>query len=82
MPKRAGNAKIGLNFYCRDYDPVRGRTDTLYLAFQKKRGESGPKDLSIALPFHVSYRGPLVSILIGLGLLSIFAQVGLFISYH
>jgi hypothetical protein len=79
-PRRAGSTQVDLNFYCRDYDPLRGRTDTLFLAFRKKRGESEPKDLAISLPFHVSYRGPLVSILIGLGLLSIFTQVGLIIA--
>jgi hypothetical protein len=80
-PRRTGSTKVDLNFYCRDYNPLRGRTDTLFLAFQKKRGESEPKDQTMSLPFHVSYRGPLVSILIGLGLLYIFAQVGLIISY-
>jgi hypothetical protein len=35
-PRREGPTKIDLNFYCREYDPPWGRTDTLTLAFRKK----------------------------------------------
>ncbi|MDB5049446.1 MAG: hypothetical protein JWO30_2517 [Fibrobacteres bacterium] len=79
-PGRGGNAKVDLNFYCKSYDPPWGRTDTLFLAFRKNAGTEGFKDVAMSLPFHVSYRGPVVSIMVGLGLLYLFTQAGVLIS--
>jgi hypothetical protein len=80
-PGQKGKTRIELNIHCREYDPPWGRTDTLSLAFQKKTAGQDYRDLDFRLPFHVSYRGPVVSILVGLGLLYLFTQLGWLISY-
>lgn len=81
LPSRhAGSTKVDLNFYCKEYHPEWGRTDTLSLAFRKKHGAEAFQDVAFSLPFHVSYRGPVVSILVGLGLLYAFTQVGWWIA--
>ncbi|MDB5103131.1 MAG: hypothetical protein JWP91_820 [Fibrobacteres bacterium] len=79
-PGRSGGAKVELNVYCREYRPPWGRIDTLDLAFRKSGGPEGAREAGISLPFHVSYRGPVVSILLGVGLLYAFTQAGLWIS--
>ncbi len=79
-PGRGGKRRIDLAIYCRDYDPPWGRMDTLSLAFQRKTGPEGYLQVTFQLPFHVSYRGPVVSIMIGLGLLYLFTQLGWWIS--
>lgn len=79
-PRPGGNARVDLNFRCPGYDPPWGRMDTLSLVFLKKSGAEDFKETSISLPFHVSFRGPVVSILLGLGLLYMFTQVGVWIA--
>jgi hypothetical protein len=79
-PRREGSAKVNLVFHCSGYDPPLGRMDTLSLAFRKKTGAEGFKEVAFPLPYHVSYRGPVVSVLIGLGLLYAFTQAGWWIA--
>lgn len=79
-PRRERSAKVNLVFHCRNYDPPWGRMDTLSLAFRKKTGAEDFKDVIFSLPYHVSYRGPVVSILLGLGLLYAFTQAGWWIA--
>jgi hypothetical protein len=79
-PGQGGKTRIELQIHCREYDPPWGRTDTLSLVFQKRTSGRVHSDQDFRLPFHVSYRGPVVSILVGLGLLYLFTQLGWLIS--
>lgn len=79
-PRREGSAKVNLVFHCRNYDPPWERMDTLSLAFHKKAGAEAFKDVAFSLPYHVSYHSPVVSILLGLGLLYAFTQAGVWIA--
>lgn len=79
-PGRGRNRRVHLNIHCRGYDPPWGRVDTLSLAFARHDGAEIPRDTVFDLPFHVSFRGPVVSILLGVGLLYGFTQAGLWIS--
>jgi hypothetical protein len=79
-PGRGGERRVTLNLYCRGYEPPRGRMDTLSLAIGKSHGPDGLREQTFELPFHVSYRGPVVSILVGVGLLYAFTQAGVWIA--
>ncbi len=78
----AAPTRIGLGVHCLGYRPPFGRIDTLSLAFSRSigTGAEGPRAASMILPFHVSYRGPVVSILLGTALLYVFTQAGWWIS--
>lgn len=80
QPGRGRNKRVRLNIHCIGYDPPRGRVDTLSLAFSRHNGAALPRDTVFDLPLHVSFRGPVVSILLGVGLLYAFTQAGLWIS--
>lgn len=76
LVSRSGQeARVELGFHCLDYHPPWGRTDTLELSIGRASGSA-----SMSLPFHVSYRGPVVSILLGTGLLLLFTQAGWWIA--
>jgi hypothetical protein len=75
-----GSKRVQLNIHCLGYDPPWGRIDTLSLAFSRSNGAAIPQDTVFDLPFHVSFRGPVISILLGVGLLYGFTQAGLWIS--
>ncbi|GEM_PF-5958129 len=77
---KGGNRRVDLNLYCRAYEPPWGREDTLSLAFTKSNGTDGSRDVVFDLPFHVSFRGPVVSFVLGVGLLYLFTQAGVWIS--
>ena len=79
-PARGRNRRVHLNIHCRGYDPPWGRVDTLSLAFTRHNGAGSDRESAFDLPFHVSFRGPVVSILLGVGLLYGFTQAGLWIS--
>lgn len=75
-PRRSAATRVMLDFQCKDFNPPFGRIDTLSLAFRKKSGAEGFKDVAMRLPFHVGFHGPVVSIAVGLGLLYLFTQLG------
>lgn len=75
VPRPGLESRVDLGLHCLDYHPLRGRTDTLELSIGWPSGS-----VSMALPFHVSYRGPVVSILLGTGLLLFFTQLGWWIA--
>lgn len=84
-PGRGRNRRVHLNVHCLGYDPPWGRVDTLSLAFTRYNGArhdgaQGSRETAFDLPFHVSFRGPVISILLGVGLLYGFTQAGLWIS--
>lgn len=79
-PGKGRNRRVHLNIHCRGYDPPWGRIDTLSLSFTRHNGTEIPRETVFDLPFHASYRGPVVSILLGMGLLYGFTQAGLWIS--
>lgn len=67
-----------LAVHCLGYHPPWGRADTLDLAFTRR--PPGPEGERMLLPFHVSYHGPVVSILLGSALLFAFTEAGLWAS--
>lgn len=71
-------AETALAVHCLGYRPPWGRVDTLDLVF--KRRLPGPGGERMLLPFHVSYHGPVVSILLGSVLLFAFTEAGLWAS--
>ena len=79
-PGRGRNRRVHLNIHCRGYQPPWGRIDTLSLAFTRHNGAEVPLETVFDLPFHVGFRGPVISILLGVGLLYGFTQAGLWIS--
>lgn len=66
-----------LAVHCAGYRPPRGRVDTLDLVCEGSPGHGAARML---LPFHVSYHGPAVSILLGATLLFVFTEAGLWAS--
>jgi hypothetical protein len=66
-------SKASLAVHCPGYRPPWGRVDTLDLVFERLPGPGGDRML---LPFHVSYHGPAVSILLGSLLLFGFTEAG------
>lgn len=76
LAARSGpDARVELGIHCAGYDPPWGRTDTLELTLSRPAGPA-----AMSLPFHVSYRGPVVSVLLGTGLLLAFTQAGWWIA--
>lgn len=75
VPRSGPESGVELGLHCLDYHPPWGRTDTLELSIGRPSGT-----VAMALPFHVSYRGPVVSILLGTGLLLFFTQLGWWIA--
>jgi hypothetical protein len=70
------DAEAALAVHCLGYRPPWGRVDTLDLVFARR----GPGSERMLLPFHVSYHGPVVSILLGSLLLFAFTEAGLWAS--